>query len=62
MKQHRQCSLVYWFPQSFIEFAMINITERMESLVWSRVYKCGYILRETDFTLQLKEIHNIVHL
>ena len=25
MKQHRQYSFVYWFPQPFNEFALINI-------------------------------------
>ena len=33
MKQQRHCSPVYWFPQPFIEFAMINVTVRIKSFI-----------------------------
>ena len=46
MKQHRQYSFVYWFPQPFNEFALIDIVLLIN-------------IEKTDNNLQVKFVLNI---
>ena len=46
MKQHRQYSFVYWFPQPFNEFALINIVLLIN-------------IEKSDNNLQVKFVLNI---
>ena len=46
MKQHRQYSFVYWFPQPFNEFAMTNTVLLIN-------------IEKTDKNLQVKCVLNI---